>query len=538
MTETDSTESETPSLDRRRFLALGAGAVGVAALTGIAGNPAPASATPRQDPFTLGVTSGEPRPDAVVIWTRLAVDPLAEDGSGGMPPVSSLVIWQVAETPNFRKVVRAGSVRTGPEVGHSVHVDVDRLRPGREYWYRFRVGRYVSPVGRTKTAPAAGTMPASMKFAFASCQSFGVGWFTPYEHVLADDPDLVLFLGDYIYCQPAGPIHPPGDPVASRILAPARHCASIGDFRARYATYRTDEHLQEAHRMLPWSVTIDDNEIDNNFWDDPDPAMVSLRTIGFQAFWENMPLLPSARPTGASMPGAYRRLRYGELATFHMLDTRQYRDAEAESKCAPEERPEGYCPDRLDPDRSIMGDEQESWLLDGLSSSRTAWNVLGNQVAFTQRDRGKKPDPADRNLSTNGWDGYVADRQAILDRLRTEDITNLIVVTGDSHSNWVLNTPPDYKSWDAGIAPVCTEFMVTSITSGGERDPEPQYQPQPQNPQLLYHDKSHGYGLTTLTPDQCRTDYRAVSTIWSPTSTVETISSWVVDPHTPGARRA
>ena len=533
-----SNHATATTLGRRGLLGLGAGVLGALSLGDRALAAPAASARPSGYPFTLGVASGEPRPDSVVIWTRLATEPLADDGFGGMPARDFALKWQVAEDERFRVVVRAGAVRTGPEVGHSVHVEVDGLRPNREYWYRFRLGTELSPTGRTRTAPDPAQSIASMSFAFASCQSFGQGWFTPYEHLVQDDPNVVLFLGDYIYCQPAGPVAYPGNPVASRILAPPRRCETLGDFRARYATYKTDPHLQEAHRLLPWSVTIDDNEIENDLWNDPDPAAVERRRAGYQAYWENMPLSPAQRPVGATMPGSFRRLRYGTLATFHMIDSRQFRTQPPTAVCAPEERPDGYCPDVLDPASSILGDEQEAWLLDGLSSSGTTWNVLGNQFAFTQRDAdGRLLPPEERDLG-GGWDRYVADRQTILDHLVANDIRNLVIVTGDSHRNWVLDTPRDYRTWDATVPPVCTEFMVTSITSGGERNPDPRYAPQKSTPHLLYRDQSHGYGLTRLTRDEMRTDYRAVSTIWAPTSTVDTISSWVVRPDRPGASRA
>lgn len=527
----------TRGLGRRRVLGLSAGLIGAATVA----SPALASARSRPHvpyPFLLGVASGEPRPGGVVLWTRLASEPLAEDGSGGMAPRDVVVSWQVAEDERMQRVVRSGAVRTGPDLGHSVHLDVNGLRPAREYWYRFRVGPHVSPVGRTRTAPNPATRLTAMTFAFASCQSFGQGWFTPYEHMVADDPDLVLFLGDYIYCQPAGPVAYPGNPVDSRVLAPPRRCETLGDFRARYATYHTDPHLQEAHRLLPWSVTIDDNEIQNDFWADPDPAAVERAGAGYQAFWENMPLSAAQRPRGASLPGSYRRLDYGDLATFHMIDSRQYRTKPPLAVCSPADRPDGYCPDTLDPNSSVLGDAQEAWLLDGLSAAATTWNVLGNQFAFTQRDGDGRLDPPESRDLGGGWDRYVADRQTILDHVRTRDIRNLVIVTGDSHRNWVLNTPRDYRTWDAAVPPVCTEFMVTSITSGGERDPKPSHRPQASTPHLLYRDQSHGYGLVTLSPSEWRTDYRAVSTIWAPSSSVSTISSWTVRPDQPGANPA
>ncbi|MGD7705217.1 alkaline phosphatase D family protein [Microlunatus sp. Y2014] len=519
-----------PGLDRRLFLALG---VGSAAATGIVG---PVWANPRfgSDPFAVGVASGEPRTDAVVIWTRLAPDPGALDGSGGMPDRRVPVSWQVAEDEQLRRVVRSGATVTSAEVGHSVHVDVTGLQPGREYFYRFRVGQDVSPVGRTKTM-AAGTGTRDMTFAFASCQSYSNGYFSGYPHMVADDPDVVFFLGDYIYRQP-GLVTPGGGHLVERQNAPQHSCETLADFRLRYAHYRTDPQLAEAHRLLPWVVTIDDNEIDNNWFStDPDPARVARRIVGMQAFWENMPLLPSSRPVGWQLPVAYRRLSYGDLVDFHVITTRHFRQESPSGECAVEDRDGGFCPPALDPDRTILGDQQERWLHDGLRTSTAQWNVLANQVFFTMRDKNKNAKP-DKDVNLAAWDGFVADRQAILDLLAAEHIRNFVVITGDSHRNWVANTPPTYRDWDTGAPPIATEFLVTSINSGGERVPNPTYGPAKQStPHLLYRDNSHGYALATVDRDQLRIDYRAVSTVLSPAATIETISSWTVADDQPGA---
>jgi alkaline phosphatase D len=526
------------ALDRRRFLSL-AGAGTVAAL-GLASAPqAPTWSKPRfgSDPFSLGVASGDPTSDGVVLWTRLAPDPLAPDGHAGMPDRQVTVRWQVAEDPGFRKVVMAGEETTERHLGHSVHAEVRGLSSGRNYWYRFRAGDHISPVGRTRTTPAAGLPVSSYAFAFLSCQDWSSGYYTAHRHLAHEDLDAVLFLGDYIYEQ-GGPVSGGSTHLPGRTHAPARTLRSLADYRVRHAQYKTDANLQEAHARFPWIVTLDDHEVSNNWWNDPDPAALARRAAAFRAFWEHMPLPHSVRPQGAVM-ALYRRLVLGDLATIHVLDTRQYRSRQARP-CAPEDRAaEGYCPEQLDRRRTILGNRQERWLLDGLSASATRWNVLANQIAFTQRDGDSDPGPRDRSFYLDGWDGYVADRQAILDHVQERDIKNLVVTTGDSHENWVLNTPPSYLDWATDAVPVATEFMVTSVTSGGERALNQAYSPEPRNtPHLLYRDASHGYAVATLTPGLWRTDYRAVSTVTSHRSEIRTLCSWVVENGRPGAVEA
>lgn len=251
---------------RRRFLTVTGAAMGLAAvgaLPGLAAADGPAVELNRlpDDPFTLGVASGDPLPDAVVIWTRLAPRPL--EPFGGLGPRPVLVQWQVAEDEGFRRVVRSGTARARREQSYSVHVDVTGLRPWRHYWYRFRVGRDVSPVGRTRTAPAAGQPVPGLSFAFASCQAYWEGFYTAYRDLAALDHDVVFHLGDYLYEYGVGV----GAGVRQQQL-PAdflRETITLDEYRARYALYKSDPDLQAAHAAAPWIVTMDDHEVENNW---------------------------------------------------------------------------------------------------------------------------------------------------------------------------------------------------------------------------------------------------------------------------------
>ncbi|MGH2604662.1 MAG: alkaline phosphatase D family protein, partial [Dehalococcoidia bacterium] len=239
-------------------------------------------------PFSLGIASGDPAPDSVVLWTRLAPRPL--EPGGGMPAQPVEVAWQVAENEGMSRIVRSGTAIANPEWGHAVHVEVDGLRPAREYWHRFTVARDTSPTGRTRTLPAANTMPDRLRFAFASCQHFEAGLYTAFEHMAREDLDLIVHLGDYIY--------EGGERDSSLRRHNGPEIVTLDDYRARYALYKMDPALQAAHAVAPWIVTWDDHEVENNYAGDipQDPEHTTTREFmlrraaAYQAYFENMPL--------------------------------------------------------------------------------------------------------------------------------------------------------------------------------------------------------------------------------------------------------
>lgn len=248
------------------------------------------------DPFTLGVASGEPAVDGVVLWTRLAPNPLADDGRGGMPTRPVDVECEIADDEAFTRVVQRGIVTATPDSAHSVHVELGGLRPGAEYFYRFRADGAVSPAGRTCTAPHAGSL-APVTMCFASCSHFEQGFFTAYHHLAQENPDLVLHLGDYQYEYAArdGAVRPHVGP----------ETVTLANYRQRYAQYKTDPDLQAAHAAAPWLVVWDDHELDNNWADEvpekPEQHFLARRAAALQAYYENMPLRASAIPRGVDM---------------------------------------------------------------------------------------------------------------------------------------------------------------------------------------------------------------------------------------------
>ena len=480
-------------------------------------------------PFALGVASGDPTAESVVLWTRLVTDPLVPGGGVSQRPYA--VRYEVATDERFRRVVRRGVAPAFASEAHSARVELERLRPGTEYFYRFKAGRDESPVGRTRTAPHFGARVDQMRFAFASCQNFPAGYFNSYADVAAQDVDLVVHLGDYIYeGNASGPVRP---------HAPAAEIFTLDDYRIRHGQYKTDLDLQAAHAAHPWLVTWDDHEVENNYADeeaDPDvpPEEFAVRrAAAYQAYWEHMPLSRARKPRGPDMP-LYRRFRWGSLATFSALDTRQYR-SDQPAPCTPATAdPSGYCPSALDPSRTMLGTEQREWLFGELATTRASWNVLAQQTALAPFDR--DPGPARSFGAGDNWDGYVAERQQILDTLVTAGTPNPIVLTGDSHQNWLRNVPPNHTDFDA--PPVATEFMGTSITSGGDpAAPSTSFGGDPNNPHIVFRNNNRGYVRVTADQNAWTSDYRIVPTVRTRGVPASTLATFAVEDGRPGAVR-
>nr|WP_108022002.1 alkaline phosphatase [Melghirimyces profundicolus] len=479
-------------------------------------------------PFSLGVASGDPLPDGVVLWTRLAPDPL---NGGGMPARDVPVQWEVAKDRNFTNIVRRGTELARYDLAHSVHVEVEGLEPGREYYYRFRAGSEVSPEGRTKTAPGRGAALETFTFAFASCQQYEHGYYTAYRHMARENLDLVVHLGDYIY--EYGP-----DEYVSKTGNVRHHNSpeilTLEDYRNRHAQYRSDKDLQAAHAAFPWVVTWDDHEVENNYADhipekgqDPE-AFIRRRAAAYQAYYEHMPLRRSSLPKGPDLK-LYRRLTFGNLVQFHVLDTRQYRDDQANGDGfkAPNE-------ESLDPNRTLLGKEQEAWLFDGLRNSPARWNVLAQQIFFAELDIQTGPG---KLLNMDAWDGYAASRNRLLELFGEGSVSNPVVITGDVHASWANDLKADFDNPESPI--VGSEFVGTSITSGGNGSDIRAETPVllEENPHIRFFNDYRGYVRCTLTPDRWQTDYRVVPYVNQPGAPIYTRASFLVENGKPGMKQ-
>ena len=391
-----------------------------------------ATARPRftSYPFTLGVASGAPTPESVVLWTRLAPEPLA---GGGVREESVVVRWEVATDDAFRRVVRQGTVDTLAGQGHAVHVPVNGLQANRWHWYRFTAGDDVSPVGRTRTLPASGSNPARLRLAYGSCQQFEQGYYAAHRHILEEDVDFMVFLGDYIYESSWGVNlvrrHAGGEP------------RTLTDYRNRHAQYKTDPDLQALHAQVPWLVVWDDHEVDNDYADsrseDLDPQFLARRAAGYQAYFEHMPLPESARPRG---PDAriYSRYDFGRLARIHLLDGRQYRTPQA---CPRPGRGGANvvgedCRELFDPERTMLSTHQEQWLDDGVRGAAERWNVLAQATLMARADPRLG---GEEQFWTDAWDGYPAARTRLLTGLRDRDARSCVVISGDAHATFACD---------------------------------------------------------------------------------------------------
>ncbi|GIF63142.1 phosphodiesterase [Asanoa ishikariensis] len=470
-------------------------------------------------PFKLGVASGEPAADSVVLWTRLAPTPLNADGQGGMPNADVTVEWQVSTSDTFATIQSQGTVTARYADAHSVHVVANNLAPDADYYYRFRAQGHISPVARTRTTPATGTFGRDFTMAFASCAHYESGYYTAYRRMAEDRPDLVLHLGDYIY---EGGV---GSGVRQHVGA---EIVSLADYRRRYALYKSDPDLQAAHHAAPWLTVPDDHEVENNYAgtvrENNTPVLTAAqwtarRTAAYKAYYENMPLRPASAPSGNSIP-LYRRVRWGALATFHMLDTRQFRDDQA---CGDGSK---VCADADLASRSITGAAQEAWLLDGLGQQLGTWDIIGQQVFFARQFTSTGA------ASMDAWDGYRASRSRIQSGWQQRGVRNPVVLTGDVHRAWANDLKADYANPNS--ATIGTELVCTSISSTGDGSGATAIPNVATNPHLRFYLDRRGYTRTTITRAQIRADFRAVASVTEHGAAVSTAKSFAILDGRPG----
>jgi alkaline phosphatase D len=524
---------------RRQVLRGAAALAGAAALPCLAGCAAPGPRWP-SDPFSLGIASGDPLSDGFVLWTRLAPEPLSPDPAtpGGMSGGAVPVAYEIASDPAMTRIVRSGTTLAAPEDAWSVHLEIGGLPPGRPYWYRFAVGAAQSAIGRTMTAPAPGAALDKFRFGFVSCANYEVGYFSAYRHLAEEQPDIAIFLGDYIY-------EHVGRRPGLRKHSDGVTATDLRTYRNRYAQYHTDPDLQRLHAQMPALMTWDDHEVQNDYAGDlsetfDDPAKFRLRrAAAYRAFYEHMPVRPSlSHPHGPDMR-LYDRFAFGDLIEFSVLDGRQYRSRQA---CyAPPDSGGGHiesnasCPERLDPSRSMLGLEQEKWLFDGLAKSRAKWNVIAQDVLMAEL-RETLPVAGDYGFWTDDWNGYPACRARLLHHIQDSKVANPVVIGGDIHSFWANELRIDNS--DRRTAPVATEFVGTSVTSFG-----PPYDAfvkfLPNNPHVrFFESRKRGYVLVETDRRQMGVKMQIVSDAADPQATLSTLKHWVVEDGRTGPQAA
>ena len=446
------------------------------------------------DPFSLGIASGDMTHDSVVLWTRIAPEPLLPDG--GVGPYAVPVRWEVATDPGMRHLVRRGELLAMPEFAHSVHVDLQGLQAGRDYWYRFQTGRYRTEIGHTKTLADGPDLTA--RFVTTSCQNYTHGYFLAYEHMVNDQPDFVIHLGDYIYDTSFGETfrrHDSEQPPKTLI-----------DYRRRHALYKTDLHLQRAHAALPFYCVIDNHDA----IEDNDPAKYEQRAAAYRAWYEHMPVRGFSLRK-ANVFDMHRLLRLGDLMQISLLDTRQFRDLR--EKCTENlEHALGFgnyrerCAALFHADRTLLGAEQEHWLYQSLKNNTSVWNVIASSGPVMPF----RLDMGDEEYGYIGaWDAYPANRQRLASVLASAPVGQPIILSGDIHSFWAMDGSliSDAADRVPGI-----EFVCSSISANW---PEPLATPVKDNlaynPHVaFYNGDERGYLLHDVNASEWRTRFRAI----------------------------
>ena len=467
------------------------------------------------DPFTLGIASGDPDATSVVLWTRLAPEPYT---GGGMPPNDIDVLWEVSATDDFAEIAFSGSETATAAHGHTVHA-VAQLDQG-DWFYRFRVGRYTSPVGITRPAPASDAPLAQAKFAAASCQNFPAGYYAAHRDIAEQQPDFTVWLGDYIY-EGAGV---PFDPNATTREHIGEEPTTLDGYRNRYGQYKSDPQLQASHASCPWFVIWDDHEVENNYagLTPQDPAdgagFQDRRFAAYQAWWEHQPVRLDPPVSAAQEYRIYRDTQWGDLIEVALLDGRQYRSDQACGDVTLSLDPP--CPEALDPSRTMLGAAQEQWLLDTLSASTSAWNLIGNQVVLADATFNGAV------LNYDQWDGYPVAGDRLLQAIADADIQNLVVVTGDIHLAAVAQLRAGDRSTGRNIG---AEFVTTSISSSSNVDEALadvlKSFPNLVDAELVYR----GYTMHTVTPERWTAEYRIVTDVSDPDSEVTTFGTYTIE---------
>lgn len=477
------------------------------------------------NPFTLGVASGYPTADGFTLWTRLAPAPYQPDG--GMVSDRVPVVCEIADDEGFGAIRQTLKFETAPEVAHSVHLDVTGLAPARTYFYRFLSGDAVSPVGRTHTLPAVGSALARYRIAFGSCQNYEHGYFSAYRQMQQDQPDLVLFLGDYIYESQWG------DNSIRRHLG--GEADTLLGYRQRHAQYKQDADLQAMHRYGPWAFTWDDHEVDNDYAGEQsenlDPAFLLRRAAAYQAYFEHLPLPRRMYPRASEMR-TYTHFDIGDLLRVYLLDDRQYRTAQA---CPRLNRHSSQitldCKELSDPQQTLLGTAQEQWLAQRFADSRARWNLIGQQTLMAPIDE----QPGDqRSVWTDGWDGYPLARERMFRELQRSHLRNPVIAGGDLHCAIVGAVPSDPTQLDS--RPIASEFVATSISA--DAWPQAHYDDvRADNPHLQQmRSDQRGYTLLDFNAQTLRADLRVVSDVRVANPEFLTQASYVVDAGRPGPR--
>lgn len=484
----------------------------------------PSEQTPTQNvQFLHSVASGDPAFDSVVLWTRITPENTRNTVAGRVDVFKDQALTQFVKSMDFQ---------TTAAQDFTVKLICNGLQPDTIYFYQFRSNGKTSPVGRTRTSPAAGSK-RNLNFGVVSCSSLAHGFFNAYAKLAErDDIDAIIHLGDYIY------EYGNGQYGNVRQYEPATEIISLNDYRTRHAQYKKDPDLQKLHERFPFITIWDDHESTNNSYRDgaenhtegAEGVWAQRKGFSQQAYDEWMPI---RLPEPGNRAKIFRRVQFGDMVDLFMLDTRLFdRDIEAATPINPTD---GVA---SNPDRTMIGEEQYNFLINGMRGSKAKWKLVGNQVVFHQwiiKPGLNNPAPAPLNeilapsgLNGDAWDAYSAERQRIINAIRGSDggaaVNNVVILTGDVHSAWVADitdNPNQPVSLAGGYNPVngdgsvATEFVVTSVTSPGLELPNQIIQAiRLSSPHIKHVNVTErGYSILRVSETKTTCEYWTVSTI-------------------------
>ena len=457
-------------------------------------------------PFYHGVASGDPTSDAVIIWTRITPDPL--------PPPDDLVevSWEIATDLDMINIVNSGTAYTSDAQDYTVKIDVNGLSPYTCYYYKFDFEGISSLTGRTKTAPDSDI--DSLRFAVVSCSDYAAGYFNAYASIVErDDIDAVIHLGDYLYeyTAVAG--------VDGRTVVPENEIISLSDYRTRHSHYKLDEDLRNLHQQFPIISVWDDHESANDSWKggaqnhnaSTEGSWENRKASSKQAYFEWMPIRQNAEDSLR----LYREIQYGDLLNLYMCDTRlEGRDEQVGATSS----------EINDTNRRLLGEDQYNWLLDRLQNSTSQWNILGQQVMMAPLE------VFGLVLNPDQWDGYPAERNRFYGDILSNDINNLVVLTGDIHTSWANNLPGENYNASTGSGSMGVEFVITSVTSIGFPFNLPTEIITAANPHVKWSNlDERGYLILDVNKDRVQADWMLCESVFSSNTDVNRAKSYFVN---------
>lgn len=494
----------------------------------------PMDVNPLMEPFYHGVASGDPLPDRVILWTRVTPD------SGS--PATISVDWKIATDTNLSQVINSGTVSTDAAKDYTVKIDATGLQPGSVYYYGFTALGKNSVTGRTKTAPSGSV--DSVRFAIVSCANYEAGYFNAYSAIKkGNDVDAVIMLGDYIYEYETGGY---GQGSTGRTWEPDSEIISLADYRTRYSHYHLDKDLRQLHQQYPWIIVWDDHETANDSWeggaenhtDATEGSWFLRKNAGIEAHHEWLPIRTFTNDTHR----IYRSITYGNLIELLMLDTRlEGRMAKVTGTTIG-----GYPvvdvndPALNDSSRKIISESQYEWLLNRIDSTPATWKMFGQQVMVGPLRI--KPIPFGPTYAANvdQWDGFPAQRQRLFDAVLSNNIDNIVVLTGDIHTSWANDLPYvsgvnyNNSNVNAVVGSAGVEFVGTSVTSPGLPDALSAIvtptTAKTNNPNIRYVElNKKGYVIVDVNQTRTQGDFYYVATIDSSNSTSNFDVAWYVN---------